>query len=270
MPSLPVTFLSDYGYDDEFAGVCRAVIARIAPDARLVDITHGITRHDVRGGSVVLANALPFAEPGVHLAVVDPGVGTQRRPLAVRAASDDRLLVGPDNGLLSLALGRLGGAVEAVDLSLSPLRLEPVSATFHGRDIFAPVAANLANGVALAAAGEPVDPGTLTPLELPQPSVEADRIVAHVLHVDRFGNVLLDVGHDQLGGGPLRVGESATVVVPAGSFPATVALTFADVPEGELVVYEDATRTLALAINRGNAAGWLGLATDVEVVLRAA
>jgi S-adenosylmethionine hydrolase len=266
--ALPVTFLSDYGYDDEFAGVCRAVISRIAPDAALVDITHGIERHDVRGGAVVLANALPFCAPGVHLAIVDPGVGTKRRPLALRVERENRVLVGPDNGLLTLAAERLGGVVEAVDLAASPLRLEPVSATFHGRDIFAPAAASLANGVALGGAGEAVDPALLTRLRLPTPSVEEDRIVAHVLHIDRFGNVLLDVGHEQAARGPLRVGEQASVVVPSGSFEATVAVTFADVEEGDLVVYEDATRTLALAINRGNAAQWLGLATDVEVVLR--
>ena len=123
----PITFLSDYGYADEFAGVCRAVIARIAPDAKVIDITHGLPRHAVRQGAVLLANALPFTPPGVHLAIVDPGVGTERRPVAVRIADEERLLVGPDNGVLALAAERLGGGVEAVDLSASPHRLEPIT-----------------------------------------------------------------------------------------------------------------------------------------------
>ena len=149
----PITFLSDYGWSDEFAGVCRAVIARIAPEARVIDLSHGIARHDVGQGAAVLANAVGFAPAGIHLAVVDPGVGTERRPVAVASADDGRVFLGPDNGLLSLALDRFGGAVAAADLSSSPLRLEPVSATFHGRDLFAPVAAHLALGASLAGGG---------------------------------------------------------------------------------------------------------------------
>jgi S-adenosyl-L-methionine hydrolase (adenosine-forming) len=148
----PITFLSDYGDEDEFAGVCRAVIARIAPDAPLIDLAHGIPRHDVRRAAVALADALPYAPPGVHLAVVDPGVGTERRAVAVRVAAQQRILVGPDNGLLWPATVVLGGPADAVDLARSPLRLEPVSATFHGRDVFAPAAAGLALGASLSEA----------------------------------------------------------------------------------------------------------------------
>ena len=143
---LPITFLSDYGDEDEFAGVCRAVIAQIAPEAPLIDLTHGIGRQRCRQGALALANALPFCPPGVHLAVVDPGVGADRRPVAVTTMEEGRFLVGPDNGLLAPAIERLGGAARAVDLANSPFRLEPVSATFHGRDLFAPVAAHLALG----------------------------------------------------------------------------------------------------------------------------
>src|ERR671939_1055083 len=139
-----ITFLSDYGHDDDFVGVCHGVIARIAPDARVIDVTHGIPRHDVRSGALVLRRALPYLPPGVHLAVVDPEVGAERRAVAVRTAEEGRLMVGPDNGLLSLAAQRFGGAVEAVDVGRSQHRLRPVSATFHGRDLFAPVAAHLA------------------------------------------------------------------------------------------------------------------------------
>ena len=162
MGARPITFLSDYGYDDEFAGLCRAVIAGIAPDVRIIDLTHGIRRHAVTEGAAVLANALPYTPAGVHLAVVDPGVGSTRRAVALRVADDDRVLVGPDNGLLWPAAQKLGGVVEAIDLELSPFRLEPVSATFHGRDLFAPVAARLAAGAAFAEAGEAIDPATLT------------------------------------------------------------------------------------------------------------
>jgi S-adenosylmethionine hydrolase len=263
----PITFLSDYGYADEFAGVCRAVIARIAPDAQLIDITHGLPRHAVRQGAVLLAHSVPFAPPGVHLAIVDPGVGTQRRPVAVRVADEDRLLVGPDNGLLSLAIGRLGGAVEAVDLTASPHRLEPVTSTFHGRDLFAPIAAHLATGTTLSTAGEAFDPASLTRLELPEPRVYPDRVVAHVVYVDGFGNVSLNLGHEQLGSTFLRLGER--VAVDAGASKVTVPFgrTFADVGPGQGIVYEDSSRSLALAVNRESAAELLGLTPDDEVVL---
>src|SRR4051794_16398862 len=155
-PSAPVTFLSDYGLEDDFVGVVHAVIARIAPDARVIDLTHGIARHDVRSGALTLARALPYAPAGVHLAVVDPEVGAERRAVAFRCAADDRLLVGPDNGLLMPAAAALGGAVEAVDISRSAHRLEPVAATFHGRDVFGPVAAALAAGAPFLGAGDPM------------------------------------------------------------------------------------------------------------------
>jgi S-adenosylmethionine hydrolase len=266
----PITFLSDYGADDEFAGVCRAVIARIAPEARVIDLTHGIRRHDVREGALALANSLPFAPPGVHLAVVDPGVGTARRPVAVRVAEEDRLLVGPDNGLLSLAWERLGGPVEAVDLRESTFRLEPASSTFHGRDLFAPVAAGLALGSELAEAGEAIDAGSLRALEIPAPRIWPDRIVAHVVRTDRFGNVALNVRHEDLAGGPLRLGEPLAVESAGERVGATFARAYEDVGRGELLLYEDSTRTLALAVNRGSAAELLRLRRDDEVVLRSA
>src|SRR3954454_3176611 len=165
MPVL--TFLTDYGLLDEFVGICHGVIARVAPEVRVIDVTHGIPRHDVRAGALVLGGALPYTPPGVHLAVVDPDVGGRRRGVALRCAEEDRLLVGPDNGLLTLAAERFGGVVEAVEIGRSPHRLEPVSATFHGRDIFSPVAARLAAGDALAGAGDPMDPDDLQSLELP-------------------------------------------------------------------------------------------------------
>src|SRR3954454_14199642 len=224
-----ITFLSDYGHEDEFVGVCHGVMARIAPDARVIDVSHGIERHDVRSGAVVLARALPYMPAGVHLAVVDPEVGGQRRAVAVRCAEDDRVLVGPDNGLLTRAARRLGGAVEAVDIGRSPHRLEPVAATFHGRDVFAPVAAHLAAGAALAGAGDPLSVDELAMLELPHAVVREGRVEAHVLVVDGFGNVTLDVTHDELAGSGLRLGRPAVV----NGRRVQYARTFADVGAGE-------------------------------------
>lgn len=263
----PITFLSDYGYADEFAGVCHAVIARIAPDARVIDITHGLPRHAVRQGAVVLANALPFAPAGIHLAIVDPGVGGERRPVAVRVAEEERLLVGPDNGLLALAVQRLGGAVEAVDLSSSPHRLEPLTATFHGRELFAPVAAQLALGAALAEAGEPVDTSRLTEIEMPEPRLYPDRVVAHVVYVDGFGNAALNVGHDRLASTFLRLGERVAVETGGATINVPFGRAFADVGPGQGILYEDSSRSLALAVNRESAAELLRLAPDDEVML---
>src|SRR3954471_23906753 len=179
-----ITFLSDYGLGDEFVGVVHAVIARIAPDATVIDLAHGVPRQDVEAGARTLARSLPFAPAGVHLAVVDPEVGARRRAVALRTAEDDRLLVGPDNGLLIPAAERFGGVVEAVEISSSPWRLEPVSATFHGRDLFAPVAARLAAGEALAAAGTPLEPDELVRITLPTATVVDGGLVTTVVGVD--------------------------------------------------------------------------------------
>ena len=259
-----VTFLSDYGLDDDFVGVCHGVIAQIAPQTRVIDVTHGIARHDVRAGALVLQRALPYMPAGVHLAVVDPEVGAQRRAVALACAEQGRLLVGPDNGLLSLAAARFGGVLEAVEIGRSPLRLEPVSASFHGRDVFAPVAAHLATGAtALAEAGSPLDPAELVGLVLPRARACDGGLVAHVLQADRYGNVVLDAGHADLSASGLRLGRALTV----NGHRALFARTFADVPPGELVLYEDGYRVLSLAVNRGSALDALGLALDDEILI---
>jgi S-adenosylmethionine hydrolase len=261
-----VTLLTDYGLGDEFVGVLHGVIrARVPRDVAIVDVAHGVPRHDVRAGALALRNALPYMPSGVHVAVVDPEVGTERRALALRCGADDRVLVGPDNGLLSLAWGRFGGVVEAVDVSRSPHRLEPLSATFHGRDVFAPVAAALAAGAPLAGAGEPLDPGDLERLVLPEPRREGNSLVAHALAVDRFGNVALNVGHADAMATGIRLGDRVAV----NAREALVVRAFADVPAGELLLYEDAWGSLALAVNRGDAAALLGLGPDDEVRLTA-
>ena len=262
-----ITFLSDYGRDDDFVGVCHGVIARIAPEARVIDITHGIDRHDVRTGALVLRRALPYFPAGLHLAVVDPEVGGERRAVAIRTAEEGRILVGPDNGLLVLALERFGGAAEAVDISRSAHRLEPSSATFHGRDLFAPVTAHLAAGASLAEAGDPIDAAELTTLHIPSAQRDADGgFVAHALAFDRFGNVMLDVEHAELVGSGLKLGHRVAINDELAHY----ARTFTDVPPGELLLYEDAYRTLALAVNRGSAALHLGLKLDSEVRIRPA
>jgi S-adenosylmethionine hydrolase len=262
-----VTFLTDYGRDDDFVGVCHGVVLSITPDAEIVDITHGVPRYAVRVGAIVLRNTLPYMPVGVHVAVVDPQVGSERRGVAMRC-SDGRVLVGPDNGLLSLAWQGAGGVEAAVDISRSPHRLEPVSATFHGRDLFSPVAAHLAAGAELLEAGEPVAAEELTVVDLPRARVEDGALVAHALTVDRFGNAGLNVGHEELAGTGLTLGGTVELEVGGELYLATYTQTFADVKSGELLVYEDAYRMLAVAINRGDAAATLRLAPDAEVRLR--
>jgi S-adenosyl-L-methionine hydrolase (adenosine-forming) len=259
-----ITFLSDYGLQDDFVGVCHGVIARICPDARVIDLHHGVRRHDVRGGALTLRGSLPYMPVGFHVAVVDPDVGAERRAVALRLA-DDRVLIGPDNGLLSLAASAGGGVVEAVEIAHSPFRLEPVSATFHGRDIFAPVAARLAAGAALADAGEPCDPAALVTVELPRPGREDGAIVAHALYVDRFGNVQLDVTHADLADSGVKLGHAVMLEAGGRSAGAVFARTFADAREGELILYEDAYRMLAVAVSHGDAASVLGVSVDDEL-----
>ena len=263
-----ITFLSDYGLSDDFVGVCHAVIARICPQARVIDLTHGIPRHSVRAGALVLEATLPYLPVGVHLAVVDPGVGGDRRAVAL-ATADGRRLVGPDNGLLSLAADEAGGVVEAVDIGRSRFALQPISFTFHGRDIFAPVAAGLAAGAPLADAGRPCDPDTLVRLELPRARRGDDGVlIAHAVYVDQFGNVALNVGREDLSGSG-GVGDRVELVLGSGAArPARLVTTFADVGPGELLVYEDSYRRLAVAVNGGDAAARLDLGEDDEVRIR--
>lgn len=262
-----ITFLSDYGLQDDFVGVCHGVIASLCPQARVIDLTHGVQRHDVRSGALILQGALPYLPVGVHLAVVDPDVGAARRAVAMRLA-DERLLVGPDNGLLSLAAARAGGAVEAVDIAQSEFRLEPVSATFHGRDIFAPVAAHLADGAPLASVGEPCDPDGLVRLTLSRPRFDQDTLVAHAVYIDRFGNVGLNVEHEDLAGFGLKLGRSARLDAGSGEVPVSYVRTFADVQAGGLLLYEDAYKRLSVAVSHGNAAQRLGLTVDDELRIR--
>jgi S-adenosylmethionine hydrolase len=265
-----ITFISDYGQADEFVGVCHGVMARRCPEVRVIDISHTIPRHDVREGALVLRDALAHMPVGVHLAVIDPAIGasTARRAIALRTALEDRLLVGPDNGLLWPAAERLGGGVEAVDIGRSPERRDPVSATFRGRDVFSPVAAALAAGAPLSEVGEPIELEQLRRLALPTAHLLDDLLAAHMLRADHFGNVILDASPEQIDELGVKVGDHVSVEVGGRVYAGRYAWTFADVPPGELLLYKDALENAALAVNRGSAATQLKVRRDEELWIR--
>src|SRR3954467_1766046 len=192
-----IPFLTDFGLEDDFVGTCHGVMKRLAPDVQIIDVTHGIRPGRVLQGALALANALQYMPVGVHLAIVDPGVGSSRRPLALKDA-EGRMYVGPDNGLLLPAADRFGGVVEARELTNPAYALESVSRTFHGRDLFSPACAHLALGVPLGELGPPFDPEGLVRIEVPEPEVGRSRLRATVLGVDRFGNVSLNLTREHL------------------------------------------------------------------------
>lgn len=249
-----VTFLTDFGLQDDFVGTCHGVIARIAPDVRVIDATHGIAAQAVLQGALVLRNTLPYMPVGVHLAVVDPGVGGDRRAIGVQTA-DGRLFVGPDNGLLMLAADELG-VMTAHELTDPRFRLPNVSRTFHARDVFAPAAAHLAIGVSLAEFGSPIEPAELVRLDLPEPELTPDRVSGTVLAIDRFGNVATNLRREHMLAAP---GNRVEVELPLDRYYATVAETFADAGAGELILYEDSYGMITLAISSGDAATLTGV-----------
>ncbi len=268
VPTLPITLLTDYGLEDEFAGVCRAVIARLAPDALVIDLSHGISPHNVAEGANVLASALPYAPAGVHVAIVDPGVGSERRGVAVRTRDEGRLLVGPDNGLLSRPSPGSAARSRRPTSRAPRSRLESASATFDGRDLFSPVAAALAGGASLAELGEPLDPAELIALELPGAEIEPGRrLSATVGRVDRFGNAILSLAPGQLGEAGIELGRRVTIEAGETSEEAVVARAFADVPEGRTLVHIDAFGHLAIAVNLASAAERLRIGAGDRVVL---
>ncbi|HEV8419916.1 MAG TPA: SAM-dependent chlorinase/fluorinase [Actinomycetota bacterium] len=266
----PIVFLSDYGLEDEFVGICHAVIARISPASPVIDLTHGIPPQDVLRGALVLARSIPYLPTdAVLLAVVDPGVGTPRRPVAVETSHGKQLLVGPDNGLMSLAWAERGGVARAFEIAESKVLLEPVSATFHGRDIFAPAAAHLAAGVSVSELGPEVDAASLAVVQPPFPEVETGRIDAEVFGVDRFGNVQLSAALDDLERGGMAGVNRLEVVTPRGTTSVRRAATFGDVTEGEFALIVDSSGRLALVLNRGSAAEALDLAPGDALTIQA-
>lgn len=252
-----VTFLSDFGLQDDFVGTCHGVIKKIAPAAEIIDITHGIRPGRILQGALTLANTLPYMPVGVHLAVVDPGVGSSRRPLALRDG-DGRVFVGPDNGLLLPAADRAGVA-EAYELANPSYALSPVSPTFHGRDLFAPAAAHVAAGVALSDLGPPIAVDALIRLEVPDPEVGPWRLRGTVLAVDRFGNVALNLTRAQLESAGIVPGVGVELSARGQHYFAVAARTFADARDGELLLFEDSYGNLAVAVSRGSAAVVLGI-----------
>jgi S-adenosyl-L-methionine hydrolase (adenosine-forming) len=252
-----ITFLTDFGLADDFVGTCHGVMKRIAPDVQIIDVTHGIPPRQVLQGAVTLANTLPYMPVGVHLAVVDPGVGGSRRALALRDR-EGRVHVGPDNGLLIPAADAFGGIAEAHELTNSDFALDSVSRTFHGRDLFAPAAAYLALGTPLAELGPPIDPDALARLDLPKPEVGQTRIRGTVLSIDRFGNMQLNVERAHLEQVGVVPGTRLELEVGPERYYAVAARTFADARPGDLILYEDSYRNMAIAISGGNAAQMFG------------
>jgi S-adenosyl-L-methionine hydrolase (adenosine-forming) len=258
-----ITFMTDFGLQDDFVGTCHGVIAGIAPDARVIDVTHGIAPQAVLQGALVLRNTTPYMPAGVHLAVVDPGVGGDRRAIALRT-NDGRVFVGPDNGLLTLVADELG-IDAAYELTAERYRLSDVSHTFHARDVFAPAAAHLAAGVELAELGPSLDPAELVRVVVPDPELGRSQISATVLSVDRFGNIATNARRRHLDALGLENGDRAEVRVALDRYYAIVADTFADAPTGELILYEDSSALVTLAISLGDAARLTGAGAGDEL-----
>jgi S-adenosylmethionine hydrolase len=258
-----VTFLSDFGVRDEFVGVVKSVIRDIARHVTVIDLTHDIAPYDVRGASLALARSIQYVASGVVLAIVDPGVGTDRRAVAVEVGDGEGVLLGPDNGLLAPAVAMAGGAGRAVVLDNPEFQLEAPGATFAGRDIFGPAAAHLCNGIDLADLGTAVDPISLLPGIVPLSRPEGPGILAEVLWVDRFGNAQLNLGADDIDGWGdrirLRIGETvrSAVVVDA----------FGTLGPGQIGLVIDSYGLLAVCLDRRSAAEELGLGPAEPVVL---
>lgn len=258
-----ISFLSDYGLEDEFVGVVKSVIRSIAPHATVVDITHGIAPHDTRAGSLALARAIQYVDSGVILAVVDPGVGTARRAVAIEVAGGDGVFVGPDNGLLASAISLTGGAERAVVLTNEEYHLPSPGPTFAGRDVFAPVAAHLANGVPIDALGEEIDPALLLPGVLPLNTRDGDALVCEVLWVDRYGNAQLNVDDDELA----TLGERILVRGGTTMRSAVRAETYGAIPPGAVGLVIDSYGLVSVCLDRRSAAEELGLHAGAEVRL---
>lgn len=266
-PAVFITFLSDFGLQDDFVGTCHGVMKRIAPEAEIIDITHGIPPQEVLQGALVLRNTISYMPQGIHLAVVDPGVGGRRRPLALRDAAG-RLYVGPDNGLLLPAAEELGGIEAVHELANPDYALRPVSRTFHGRDLFAPAAAYLARGTALGELGPPVAPEALVRLDIPRPEIASGEARAAVLYVDRYGNIQLNLTRGDMEQIDVAPGTRVELECRGERYYAAAARTFADARAGDIILYEDSYLNIAIAISGGNAADMLSVRAGDRVEVR--
>lgn len=258
-----VTFLSDYGTGDEFVGVVKSVLRQMAPGAVVIDLTHDLPPFDVRAASLALARSVQYLAPGVILAVVDPGVGTDRRPVAIEVASGKAVLVGPDNGLMAAAAAMIGGAERAVVLDNPEYHLASFGSTFDGRDVFAPVAAHLCNGVTLDELGSPIDPLSLLPGLLPVAREEGDTLVVEVLWVDRFGNCQLNVDADDIAG----FGDRVEFRIDGRRRTAAIVSSFSEVGVGDVALLADANGLMALVANQSSAADELSIGSGDQVIL---
>lgn len=265
MPFDWISFTTDYGLDDGFVAACEGVLGRVCPAARVLHVTHTVPAQNVRRGAAVLAQTVPYLPESVHLAVVDPGVGTARRPIALEAAMG--LLVGPDNGLLVPAAEALGGIRAAHELRAEEFRLSTVSATFHGRDVFAPAAAYLARGISIDELGPALDPASLVRFPEPSTIAERGRITTEVLGVDTFGNIQLAADGSHVDSAGAHRGTAVLAHLGGRTVPATLADTFGDVDDGQTVVYLDSSGRLAIAVNGGSAATEFGGEPGEQVVL---
>jgi S-adenosylmethionine hydrolase len=271
-----ISFLTDFG-PDSAAAICRGVMLSIARDAQIVDISHSVRKYAVRDGAFLLWCALPWMPVGVHVAVVDPGVGTARRPIGLLTGRGD-VLIGPDNGLLIAAAERLGGIREARVLENRAWMLERTSSTFHGRDIFSPVAANLAIGGEFGSVGSPVEPGTLVAIRFPEPTIRENVLESAIVYVDSFGNLRLAGDPDDLARavGELTPGRALRVEFGAMNGQAPIvetvpwARTFGEIELGRPLLYEDSFGRLAYADNQADAARRLGVGVDRPVTIRLA
>jgi S-adenosylmethionine hydrolase len=261
-----VGFLSDYGLSDGFVGVCHGVIATLAPAVRVIDVCHDVPPGDLRRGAALLAQSAPYLPAGVLLAVVDPTVGTRRRSLVVQAGRS--FLVGPDNGLLVPAARALGGVSAAYEITATEVMRQPVSATFHGRDVFAPVAAQLAIGMPVGRVGAAVPVEDLVQLAEPVARLTAHRLEGEVLTVDRFGNVQTSLSAALLRDGGLSEGEELRLLCRTGEVRLPYRRTFADVQDSEPVGYIDSAGLFAVALNGKSASAKYDLQPGDPVALR--
>ena len=253
-----ICFLSDYGLSDDFVGLCKGVMLRVAPGVTIVDLTHEVPGFGVAAGVEILEHATRYMpDNAVYLGIVDPGVGTERRALALSSAGG-ALLVGPDNGLLVPAAESLGGIVNAVSLTNADYHVQPVSSTFHGRDIFAPAAAYLAAGLDVRCLGEPVDPASLAHVEPISAKKEgSNTITATIIDVDRYGNARLSMTEEEA---DLELGMQLKIeAAEGGEIPVRYVETFGHSKVGDLVLVPDSHQRLSLSVNQGNASRALGL-----------
>ncbi|MFN3256041.1 MAG: S-adenosyl-l-methionine hydroxide adenosyltransferase family protein [Ilumatobacter sp.] len=266
-----ISFLSDYGTDDELVGVVKSVIRELAPHAHIIDLTHGVPPFDVRAGSLALARSISYVASGIVIAAVDPTVGTARRAVAIEVADGEGVLIGPDNGLLAPAVAMTGGAGRTVSLTNSEYQLASPGLTSIGRDVFAPAAAHLCNGVDLAELGDEIDADLLMPGVVPLPQADAERVIAQVLWVDRFGNAQLNVGVDDLAdtfGERLTVRFSAPTDPSGGTTRSVVRVdAFAEVGAGAIGMLVDGSGMLAVVMNERSVAEELGLDVGDQVTL---